>query len=297
MDHRLPRHAAWGPRARTALPRARAHPLAGAPAAGILLRVYSQGGREDVRTFLRSIKEQLAPQHARAAAAAPVFALVGALAVSAERLRQFSPVKGHDKLGSCVLEELRLRLYRVVGGAAGGRLLCLRRGCRACARGTVVLPSLGTFHSQRGQQRACEGPAQICLGVCAALVEGSLVACVLAGAVVERQAHRTLSRPTPAASPPQITGETFANDTGVRRRALDCCFALMVRRLVDGVQRATHLHAVRPAMAYCYLVAAWSRRLLSNHPGRGFPCIHRLCQHLHFPRTIKIHSRTHLGRR
>lgn len=112
---------------------ARPPPPLSTACAGILSKVYSQGGREDVRTFLRGIKEQVAPPAVRAAATGPVFALAAALAAAAERLRQFSPVKGHDKLGSCVLEELRLRLYRVVrrgGGRAGSRLLAAGQpGC------------------------------------------------------------------------------------------------------------------------------------------------------------------------
>lgn len=88
------------------------------PHAGILGRVYAQGGRDDVRAFLRGIKDQLAHPATRAAAGPPIFAVAASLAVAAERLRQVSTVKGHAKLGSVVLQELRLRLYRVVTGEA-----------------------------------------------------------------------------------------------------------------------------------------------------------------------------------
>jgi hypothetical protein len=105
----------------------------------VLNKLYLQAGRDAVRTFLRSIKEQLAPRLPAARAPAPpaaVFALASSLAVAAERLRQFSPVKGHDKLGAVVLDELRLRLFRIVSGGRGrGRASA---GSRAARRGAAA---------------------------------------------------------------------------------------------------------------------------------------------------------------
>ncbi|GBF95565.1 hypothetical protein Rsub_08546 [Raphidocelis subcapitata] len=102
---------------------------------GVLNKLYLQAGRDAVRTFLRSIKEQLAPRQPAARAPAPpaaVFALASSLAVAAERLRQFSPVKGHDKLGAVVLEELRLRLFRIVMGDTFAADTGLRRRALDC---------------------------------------------------------------------------------------------------------------------------------------------------------------------
>jgi len=78
------------------------------------------------------MKEQMLPPSTRAAVAAAVFALVRGLAVAAERLRQFSPVKGHDKMGAVVLEELRFRLYRLITGETFGADTAVRRRALDC---------------------------------------------------------------------------------------------------------------------------------------------------------------------
>ena len=92
--------------------------------------MYAQGGRDDVRAFLRGVKAQLllAPPGAAAATVAPpLFALAAALAVAAERLRQLSANRAHVKLAAVVLEELRLRLARVVTGDAFAGDAAVRR--------------------------------------------------------------------------------------------------------------------------------------------------------------------------
>lgn len=131
---------------------------------GILHKVYAQGGRDDVRAFLRSFKDQLQRQRRRAATAAaagppgdraecPAFALARALAAAAERLRQFSPVKGHDKLGACVLEELRLRLYRVVTGDTFAADTAVRRQALDCCFVSMMQEEESR---QRRQQRLAQ---------------------------------------------------------------------------------------------------------------------------------------------
>lgn len=126
--------------------------------AGVLCKVHANGGRDDVRAFLRTVKSQLVPPTARRA---PAFALLLALAAAAERLRQFSPVKGHDKLGGVVLEELRMRLFRVVtGDTFAGDTLARRAALDCCFLCKVRARAYVAAGRRKAEQaRNAPGPA------------------------------------------------------------------------------------------------------------------------------------------
>eukprot|EP00879_Flechtneria_rotunda_P016304 GHRR01017059.1.p1 GENE.GHRR01017059.1~~GHRR01017059.1.p1 ORF type:complete len:166 (+),score=42.52 GHRR01017059.1:569-1066(+) len=88
---------------------------------GMFKLVLAKGGRDELHVALQSFKPQLSaalksPEPARTLQIESLFALLSALTDTAERVHQFSPVK--ENISCAVLEEVRLRLYRIMVGDA-----------------------------------------------------------------------------------------------------------------------------------------------------------------------------------
>eukprot|EP00878_Enallax_costatus_P036710 GHUV01041252.1.p1 GENE.GHUV01041252.1~~GHUV01041252.1.p1 ORF type:complete len:190 (+),score=47.46 GHUV01041252.1:318-887(+) len=85
---------------------------------GMLKLVLSKGGREELRIALHCFKDQLNAAMlsgpARNVQLEELFSLLSSLIDSAERFRQFSPVK--ESFSTAVLEEVRWRLFRIIAG-------------------------------------------------------------------------------------------------------------------------------------------------------------------------------------